>query len=292
MNGNFIDYYRLKLFHRQREIVDENIQFLSTSFGRIRVFDSGGTKPVLINVPDGPNIIEHQLGYLTELSKNFRTICFEMPGVGLSFPSSNYDYSFTQGADLIKEIFDSKNIGRAILAFSCSNGFYAIKFSQKYPDKVRQIFLSQTPSIDSMKKWSIKSIPKILKRPILGQIANVVYVKKLVKEWYKYSLPKESDHRDNFESLALTSIQKGGCFCLSSLTQSILTEKSSELDLMDIPTVMVWGNQDFTHRKTNFSTISKHILGCEVIEFSDCGHFPELEKTQDYVKLINEKFIK
>jgi pimeloyl-ACP methyl ester carboxylesterase len=263
--------------------------YLDTDFGKIRVYDTKGNLPVIINVPDGPNVIEHQIPLLNELSQDYRVICFEYPGLGFSFPNTKYDYSFLNGSNLLLQVMDSLKLGKASLLFSCSNGYYAIQAGIENSERFNHIFLSQTPSIDSILKWTEKSIPGLLKVPFIGQLTNFLYAKKLIDIWYQYSLPKNDPSRLEYVQTAKASIAKGGCFCLSSLVQGLNKVRKSELNLMGVPTTLVWGSMDFTHRKTDKDSIKQHIRHCEIVEFKHCGHFPELENRKDYVKLIKER---
>lgn len=120
-------------------------------------------------------------------------------------------------------------------------------------------------------------------------MTNAILAKKLAGVWYKYSLPKNYESSHEYVQTAKTSIAKGGCFCLSSLVQGLNKGKKSELNLIGVPTTLVWGSKDFTHRKTDKNSIKRHIKNCEIIEFENCGHFPELENTRDYVTLIKER---
>ena len=287
MIGNFIDTFRFKL-RKFPQKWDENINLITTNYGEIRVLDTGGDKPSILNVPDGPNTIEHHQELIKKLSKDFRVICFEFPGIGFSYPNPNYDYSFSNASKLIISLMDILKIDSATLAFSCSNGFYAIKTAELFPKRVNQLFLSQTPSLHSMSKWTKKSIPKVLKYPIIGQIINSLSEEKLVKIWYKYALPKETDIT-RYRDKALNSLHKGGCFCLSSLVQGLTTEMNSSLKVLEVPATIIWGNKDYTHRNTDNKSIREHLPNCEIIEFNNCGHFPELEDTDRYVNVIKER---
>ena len=59
---------------------------------------------------------------------------------------------------------------------------------------------------------------------IIGQIANLIYVKKFAKIWYTYALSKNTD-KHQYQSTALESLNDGGCFCLASLVQELEKEK-------------------------------------------------------------------
>jgi pimeloyl-ACP methyl ester carboxylesterase len=71
------------------------------------------------------------------------------------------------------------------------------------------------------------------------------------------------------------------------LTQEI----DSVLKVSGIPATLIWGNKDYSHRKTDHKTIVEHLPDCEIIEFDNCGHFPELEETDRYVNAVNDRFI-
>ncbi len=287
MIGNLIDNIRFT-FKRLPYDLKSGTKLITTDYGDIRVLDTNESKPVILCVPDAPNVIEHHLTLIKELSKNFRVICFELPGVGFSYPNHRYDYSMVKASRLIINVMDILKVPRAALAFSCSNGFYAIKTAELFPDRVSQLFLSQTPSLNSMNEWSRSAIPNILKYPVIGQLSNLLLDKKLAKIWYKYSLPKDADATE-YQNIALNSLNTGGCFCLSGLVQGLKKDLSVSLELLETPSTLIWGKKDYTHRKTNNQSLLEHIPNCEIIEFENSGHFPDLEEPIRYSNLINER---
>jgi pimeloyl-ACP methyl ester carboxylesterase len=286
MTGNFVDTIRLSKSKLPNQGV--NVQLVETDYGKLRVLDTKGNKPVIISVPDGPNVIEHHQVLIEKLSVNFRVICFEFPGLGFSFPISKYDYSFESAAKTLLQLMNILEVEKAALCFSCSNGFYAIKAAEIAPERFTHLFLTQTLSVYSMKDWMQLSIPKILTYPIIGQLINSFTEKKLAKIWYKAALPKSTD-KTEYQNIALHSLNNGGCFCLSSLVQGLIPELNSSLQQIQVPSTQIWGKKDYSHRKTDNKSILKHLPNCEIIEFDNCGHFPELEFTDKYVKLVTER---
>lgn len=275
-------------FQKNRSNEKDKFSFLSTNFGKIRTFDTKGNKPVIISVPDGPNVIEHHENLISKLSQDFRVVCFEFNGLGKSYPNSKYDYSFDKASQLVINLMDILEIERATLCFSCSNGFYAIKTAELFPERIVHLFLSQTPSINSMVKWTSENIPNVLQIPIIGQMVNSVSEEKLAKIWYKYALPKQTDNSTYIQK-AISSLENGGCFCLSGLVQGLEKESKSILNLKEVSATIIWGAKDYTHRKTDNQSILEHLPNCEIIEFENCGHFPELEDSDRYVELLKEK---
>jgi pimeloyl-ACP methyl ester carboxylesterase len=287
MTGNFIDTFRVAFRDRY---VNQNpdISLIETDFGTVRVMDTKGNKPVIINVPDGPNVIEHHEYLIKELSKKFRVICFEFPGLGFSLPTSKYDYSLNKSAGIILNLMEIMDLKKAALSFSCANGFYAIRAAQIAPERFTHLFLAQTPSMHAMESWVANIIPKILTIPVLGQLTNLFLEKRFASSWYKYALPKGHDVSD-YQHKALKALQNGGCFCLSGLVQGLTKDMQSKLEALKVPATLIWGTKDFTHQKTDHKSILAHLPNCEIIEFDNCGHFPELENADEYVKLLDER---
>jgi pimeloyl-ACP methyl ester carboxylesterase len=286
MTGRIIDNL---IYSVKKPEIFKHTSYLDTDFGKIRFFDSGSNKPVIITVPDAPNTIEHHEKLFKELSKNYRVVCFEYPGAGFSYPNANFDYSFKQGSDLIFQVMDILKIERASLLFSCSNGFYALSAAMRSSQQFDHIFISQTASIDSIIEWADKSIPSMLKIPIIGQVSNRLFIKKLSSVWYDVALPRDSVLKNDFKVKAHSMLHQGGCFCLSSLVQGLTKDKDSVLKLNNVNVTLVWGKRDFSHRNTDIVSIKNHVSNCEIIEFENCGHFPELENTKRFVKLVNER---
>jgi pimeloyl-ACP methyl ester carboxylesterase len=123
----------------QPKAAGDGFSFVSSPYGRVRVFDSGGGGPVLLMVPDGPCFIEHFDTLIEAARKEWRVIVFDMPGFGRSFPRNGYRHSFEQACEVIEQVFDALGLNSATLAFSCANGFYALCFAKKHPAKVNQL---------------------------------------------------------------------------------------------------------------------------------------------------------
>jgi len=138
-------------------------------------------------------------------------------------------------------------------------------------------------------EWTTKSIPSVLKIPVIGQITNAMMAKKFAGIWYNYALPKHHPNRESFSSTATHALNNGGCFCLSSLVQGLKGDSDSLITLSEVSTTLIWGAKDYTHRKTDKDSIRDHAAECEIIEFGDCGHFPELENSSAFVRLITER---
>ncbi len=177
-------------------------------------------------------------------------------------------------------------IERAVLSL-CSNGFYGIRAAEIVPERFQHLFLSQTPANHTMQQWVDLNIPKPLTYPIVGELINSLSEKKLAEKWYKRAYPKGTDNT-LVNGIAFNALKKGSCFCLSGLAQGLKKDINKPLKVIDVASTLVWGNKDHSHRNTDFSTITEHLPHCNIVEFNNCGHFPELENTKKYVGLVHD----
>ena len=211
--GHFVDSIRHVRLPSSAVIASwpENMNILDTDSGKIRVQDTGGSKPALVMVPDGPCVIEHFEILITELSSHFRVVCFDMPGFGFSYPEFSYDFGIDKSAKVVISVLDVLNIERATLSFSCVNGHVAIATAKSYPERVSRLVLAQTPSIDVMKnQWVDRNVPKPVKIPFVGQVINAAMSKTFASKWYEVALPKSSPYKESIVNHSLIALQSGG----------------------------------------------------------------------------------
>ena len=264
---------------------------IDTPVGIVRAYDSGSAKPCVVLVPDGPNVIEHYDVLIELLSHRLRVVCFEMPGFGFSFPKSSYRHSLDEGAQAVLGVLDNLGIKKATLAFSCGNGFYALRAAQLAPERITDLVLSQTPSLTAMHRWISRVIPWPLRIPVVGQISAWLFRAKAAHTWYGTALPRTTPPKP-FQKKALNALDGGACFCLASVVQGLAREKMDSLSEVHTPCTMVWGAKDHSHKYTDPRSLHGLVPKAEIVHFEDCGHFPDIEQPERFAALLIERAAK
>ncbi|MEK7486608.1 MAG: alpha/beta hydrolase [Planctomycetota bacterium] len=272
----------------EQALFSNQVSFRETQQGSQRIWDTGGALPVLLMIPDGPCVIEHYRELIEELRPRFRVVCFEIPGFGYSTPNRNFSLQVPIISDLVIELMNFLEIPRAALAFTCSNGFYALRTANQYPDRITHVILAQTPSFFSMRRWTERIIPKPLRIPILGQTLMGLQCRKAALQWYKTALPRQSLHLEPFSKMATQALENGAHFCLASLVQNLAQTDTSSLVVTNTPVLAIYGDSDFSHLYTDFTSILEHAPSAKLVKFEKCGHLPDIEKPQKYTKQITD----
>lgn len=264
---------------------DQHTRYVETAAGRLRVFDSGGVLPPVLFVPDGPNVIEHYEPLFALLTPHLRLVCFDMPGFGFSLPSAQYTHALDQGAATVIAVLDALKIERATLAFSCGNGFYALRTAKLAPQRIASLFLSQTPSLAAMRRWTDRIVPGLLRVPVLGQLTFWLTRKRAAHGWYDTALPRSTD-REPFRAPARRALSCGACFSLAGVVQGLLRAREADIDGVTAPCTQVWGARDHSHKHTLAASLLDCVPHAELVQFDDCGHFPDLEHPARYAPLL------
>ena len=259
-------------------------QFIETPAGIVRVYDSGSDKPCVILVPDGPNVIEHYEDLISLLKQDLRVVCFDMPGFGFSFPSSSYEHTLNQGAGSVLRVMDALNIEKATLALTCANGLYALRVAQLAPQRIRNLVLAQTPSLDAMHAWT-RVVPRPVHIPVVGQIFSKLVRKRFATVWYPRALPKTTDSKPFLEK-SLAALSAGSCFCLAGVVQGLRRENEDSFKNIKTPCTMVWGGQDRSHKRTDPNSLLALVPQAEIVTFDDCGHFPDIEQPGRFASIL------
>ena len=105
----------------------------------------------------------------------------------------------------------------------------------------------------------------LLKTKIVGQLFLHFFKKKLSEKWLtlaimdraksKYPFPPIQTNccHSTLKKIVLESQNRGACFCLASAFQKMFYErqKGPLMPHLDIPTLLIWGKNDKTHRRTD-----------------------------------------
>jgi pimeloyl-ACP methyl ester carboxylesterase len=261
---------------------------IDTPVGIVRLYDSGSTMPCVVLVPDGPNVIEHYAVLIGLLSQQLRVVCFDMPGFGHSLPRPSYGHGLDQGARAVLGVLDSLDITTATLAFSCANGFYALRVAAMAPERISSLVLSQTPSLAAMHAWTRRTIPPLMRIPAVGQITAWLVRKKAARSWYRKALPKATGP-ELFQKIALEALSGGSCFCLAGVVQGLTREKAAALTGVSVPCTVIWGAKDSSHKGTKPESLLECVPHADIVHFEDCGHFPDIEQPTRFAAILVEQ---
>lgn len=118
----------------------------------ISYFELGEGETILF-IPGGGIDSYYYKAFLVDLAKYFKVYAINLPGY-LGSTNSKLQLTDDYFSELIKSILDELKISKANIAGHSMGGGIALKFSQKYPDRINNLFLV-APLIRNFKQWRI-----------------------------------------------------------------------------------------------------------------------------------------
>lgn len=260
-------------------------QLIETPTANVRLRDShpGSQQAALIFLCDPPMLVDHYDAVIDALAP-LRLIVVELPGFGFSAARHHRALGFDGAVDAVEAALATLKLPACVPVGPCIGGFVAAAMAQRQHLPVRGLVLVQTPDVDGMRAWSERMDPKHrLRAPVFGQLMMRAMARKLTAFWCRYASARHSDHV-TLNAIAQAGLKAGAAYSLASMLQRWGDGlRDSGLDL---PTLVVWGEQDRSHTHTDRMCSHAHASGAAIHCITDSGHFPDLETPEQFAALV------
>jgi pimeloyl-ACP methyl ester carboxylesterase len=225
------------------------------------------------------------------LSRTFRVIAVELKGFGFSGKLDG-DYSRRAQATLVARLLEHLNLEKAWLAGNSMGAEVALNVALANPERVAGLILIDSAGIDVKGAGSLA--PSYLLVPIVGRILIALSLTsdKLVREGLEksfYDRAKVTDERVAYYYRPLQT-RGGQLTALRARTQSGQFPLEPELARLNVPTLILWGNQDALIPLEAGRKLNALIKNSKLVIFDHCGHVPQEEMPARTVDEIT-KFI-
>ncbi|MFL5348707.1 MAG: alpha/beta fold hydrolase [Hyalangium sp.] len=264
---------------------EERSFFVELPRARVHTRVTGQAGRTLVIVPDPPNLIEHHREVIERLARDFRVICFELPGFGRSALRDGARFSLELQVEVMAGLLERLAVRHAILEMSCLGALAGMRLARQRPELVERLVLAQVSTQSQMQTWAKGTdVCGLIHTPRVGQALVSLGKRFIARHWYKVALPEgtEARIRKRYLQPTLQSLREGGSFELASAYQSL--QRSAELEYGAIrqPTLLLWGRADRTHEGTSPSALLHALPDAKLVELDGCGHFPTLEEAGKY----------
>ena len=73
---------------------------------------------------------------------------------------------------------------------------------------------------------------------------------------------------------------------MAGVVQGLARETHASLLGVTRPCTLVWGGLDHSHKLTNPLSLRDAVPHANVVQFDDCGHFPDIEQPARFADLV------
>ncbi|MGF7117145.1 alpha/beta fold hydrolase [Methanobacterium oryzae] len=214
------------------------------------------------------------------LKQNYRVIAYDIRGHGKTDVVDG-QYTYKMFVDDLITLLDYLEIDKAILCGLSMGGIIAMRTFEKYPDRIKALILCDTRSdadSNETRYWRENSIESI-KKEGLGPFADEFIELCAPQEFVKF--PEELKI---IRKTILSSSPLGICGAL--LAQAARPDMQYLLPQIDVPTLIMIGENDYLTPLALSKIIHENIPGSELKIISEACHISNLENRDEFNKYL------
>ncbi|PIS17268.1 MAG: hypothetical protein COT59_01545 [Candidatus Nealsonbacteria bacterium CG09_land_8_20_14_0_10_42_14] len=203
--------------------------------------------------------------------QGYKVLVPDLPGFGEN-PSPIKPWIISDYVEWVKDFFEKNNLSQVFLLGHSFGGSVAVKFSVKYPERVRKLILVDSAGI--RKKRLKKEIQKAVAH-FLNRFSFLPFYKFARKIAYR-TLFKTSDY------LLAEGVMK-------ETYLNVIKEDISEIfSQIAVPTLLIWGEKDGITPLRHANFIKNQIAGAELEIIPNVRHNPQKEAPE----ILAEKIVR
>jgi pimeloyl-ACP methyl ester carboxylesterase len=207
------------------------------------------------------------------LSDQYRIVRFDLPGFGLTGPNADNDYSIQNYQNYVDGVLNMLNIEQCTLVGSSLGGWVAWEYALSRPQRIKKLIL-----IDSAGFLEPDSIPApfiMARLPLVDKVIGLVLQRETVEVFLRqvyHNQDKVTERLiDRYYELFARS---GNQDAFIRLVNQRFKDNTRKLRLLDVPTLILWGEQDRWLSVKCADRFLKLIPNSEGIIYENVGHVP------------------
>ncbi len=212
-------------------------------------------------------------GWSAALQEKHRVIRVDLPGFGLTGPTTDGNYQMPVYSRFVIALMDHLQVKQAVLAGNSLGGYVAWKTAVDYPERVRKLILVDAAGYAT----TAASVPigfKLAQIPMLSGLMSNILPRRVVESSLRnvYGDPSKisSDLIDRYYELALRAGNRKSL--AARFAQNKPGEFESQIPQIKQPTLILWGGLDRLIPPDNAQKFHHDIAGSSLVVFETLGH--------------------
>ncbi len=256
---------------------------------RIEGLDSDTVPLVFIH---GTSASLHTWDSLTLLLKNKKKIIrFDLPAFGLTGPNKENTYNADVYNIFVDSVLEALHVKSCIIAGNSLGGSIAWHYALYNKSRVQQLILLDASGYPKKNEKGSLGF-KIASMPIINNLLLWVTPKFLVKKSLEgVFVDKQKINEESINRYHDLLLREGNRKAALSIFKAGFTPNPAPIKTIDIPTLIIWGDQDQLINVSNAYLFNKDIKGSQLVVLKNVGHTP-MEETPTKVATAISAFLK
>ncbi len=248
-------------------------------FGQTIHYWDVGSGPVLVLVHGLGSSKDGDWGQVVApLSKKYRVIAMDQIGFGRS-DKPLIDYEIQTYVDFLNEFLRELKVEKAAFMGESLGGWISALYAAEISGGAHLVPIEKLVLVDAAGLKQDKPIPNLNPSTLadMRQLLEAVFYDTswVTAEILQKSFADKLARHDGYTVRAILSNP--------SLASERLDDRLAQIH---VPTLVVWGKQDTLLPITSGERYAAGILGAKLVSFDQCGHVPPVEKTAEFVPVV------
>lgn len=250
----------------------ENSQFIEIEGMPVHYRINGEGKPLVLIHGTGASLHTWE-AWTAILEKDFKVISLDMPAFGLTGPNPKRIYTLDFYAQFLNTFLEKIEVRELNIAGNSLGGGIAWKYANTFPNKVKSLIL-----IDPIGYPRQGDLPFAL-RLAANKYASK-YLKTVTPKSLFYKSMYEVYHNDELVTEELVDryydlyLREGNRQAFVDRAMAKETIDSTEITQINVPTLIMWGENDIWISPDDAPKFKRDIQGSELIMYPNAGHVP------------------
>jgi len=217
-----------------------------------------------------------------------RIIRFDLPGFALTGPHPQRDYSMDMYTRFVDSVLIRLGVRHSVIAGNSLGGAIAWRYAVRYPTKVNKLVLVDAGGYIPKDKIELPLGFRLAKMPVVNNLVKWITPKQLVRKSVEDVYGDKRRVTDALVDLySDMTLRAGNRQALIDRMQLGLGEDASaQIRRIQIPTLIVWGDQDHLIPVSNAALFHEDIMGSELVILKGIGHVPMEEAPRGFVRAL------
>ena len=262
-----------------------------------RYWDEGDTdKPVLLFLHGIGDSLEMCLSTIDYFSQEYRFIAVDLVGHGKSSLANNKQVYSTHGfTTFLLRFIKAIDLSTPLNIFAHSlGGILATRFSLEHKELVRKLVMISPGGFNThvALKFRLGSLPLVGRLSFTPFVLNRIRASALAKFPNNEYISKELidlkyDYQLNHSKDAILALLQNEIHFRKGFTRSFT---HAELQTLDVPTLIFWGNQDTTVPTEQYHGAMRGLKNCRIVLFEGVGHRALMSRAE-HVNTLSAQFL-
>ncbi len=217
---------------------------------------------------------------LKALPSKYFGLAYDIRGIGKS-PVGDGQYTMEMFVDDLLALMDHLKISSAVLCGLSLGGYIALRFAEKFPDRLKGLVLCNTRSEADTNEGKLNRAESI--KTIKSEGGLSAYAKKFIPN--TLSSETKRDHPEVLDLLNKLMVSQSPLgVCGAQLAMISRTDTTEFVSHISCPSLVIHGEEDALIPINQAEKMSQRIPNCRLVALSKTGHISNLENP----KLFNQ----